>query len=357
MHEDDVKTPPHGPAAKGAPKTPASVPPSATLAPPVPGRVIHVQFGRGGGRVAPPPLVSETAPEGGRVEPALDVFSPREVAKLLSLTPDRLRSLARAQIVVPSAERNGKRAYTFSDLIALRATCDLLSRRVRLGDVARAIAALRKTLPRVTRPLQELRIVSDGRKVIVRADGATFEPVSGQMLLDFRVEHLERDVVRMLRPETEEARRRTAHDCYLRASALDEDPTSFEQAETLYRRAIALDPFLAIAYTNLGNLRFRVGDDSQAEMLYRHAIHLDTRQPEGHYNLGYVMLERGRFALAIDHFQRAIESDPRFADAHFNLAMAYESEGDSVRARRHWTRYLELEPEGAWADIAREHIE
>jgi tetratricopeptide (TPR) repeat protein len=292
------------------------------------GRVIHVQFGRGGGRVAPPP--EATLVRGAHVEPA--------------------------QIVVPSAERDGKRAYTFSDLIALRATSDLLAKRVRIGEVARAIAALRKTLPRVTRPLQELRIVSDGKRVIVRAEGSAFEPVTGQLVLDFRVDHLTRDVVRVLRPETEDARRRTAYDCYLRASAKDEDPATFDDAENLYRRAVELDPFLAIAYTNLGNLRFRRGDEAQAEALYRHALSMDARQPEAHYNLGYVMLERGRYAAAIDHLQRAVEADARFADAHFNLAMAYESSMDAVRARRHWQRYLELEPSGAWADVAREHL-
>ena len=48
---------------------------------------------------------------------------------------------------------------------------------------------------------------------------------------------------------------------------------------------------LAIAYTNLGNIRFRRGDEVSAMHLYRRAIEVDPRQPEAHYNLGYVMLE------------------------------------------------------------------
>ena len=116
------------------------------------------------------------------------VFSPREVAKLLGLTVARLRSLDKSHVVSPSAMRNGRRAYTFQDLIALRATYGLLSQRIRLKDVVQAIGALRRALPRVTRPLQELRIVSDGRKVVVQAEDGVYEPVSGQMVLDFRVE-------------------------------------------------------------------------------------------------------------------------------------------------------------------------
>ena len=294
----------------------------------------------------PPPKTSE---------PITDVFSPREVEKLLGLRLARLRSLDKAEIVSPSAMRNGRRAYTFQDLIALRAAHDLLARRVRIKDVAEAIFALRRALPRVTRPLQELRIVSDGRKVVVQVDGTVFEPVSGQIMLDFRVDNLRTDVVRVLR-QNSASRSHCAYDLYVRASSLDEDPASFEQAAALYEKAILLDPSLAIAYTNLGNVRFRMGDEPGAEKLYRRALEIDTRQPEAHYNLGYVLLERGLAKEAVSYFEAAIIVDPRFADAHYNLAMAYEALGDKARARVHWKVYLDVEPTGAWADIARSHL-
>jgi lipopolysaccharide biosynthesis regulator YciM len=241
-------------------------------------------------------------------------------------------------------------------LIALRATRELLEHRVRLRDVARAIGVLRATLPRVTRPLQELRIVGDGRRVVVRSDAGSFEPLTGQMVLDFDVQSLRDDVVRTLRPETTSTRARTAYDLYVQASTLDEDPATYDEAEQLYGRAIRLDPSLAIAHTNLGNIRFRRGDEAGAEVLYRRAIELDARQPEAHYNLGYVMLERGEARVATAHFERALEGDPRFADAHFNLAMAWEQLGERSRARPHWKRYLDLEPTGTWADVARQHL-
>ena len=285
-----------------------------------------------------------------------DLFTRREVAKLLGVSETRLRSLDRAAIVSPSGQRGKQRAYTFQDLIALRATRELLEQHVRLRDVARAIGALRATLPTVTRPLQELRIVGDGRRVIVRSDAGSFEPLTGQMVLDFQVQSLRDDVVRMLRPETSASRARTAYDTYVEASALDEDPSTYDKAEELYARAIRLDPSLAIAYTNLGNIRFRRGDEAGAEELYRRAIEVDPRQPEAHYNLGYVMLERGDAASAAPYFERALEGDPRFADAHFNLAMAFEQIGERARARPHWRKYLDLEPTGTWADVAREHL-
>jgi DNA-binding transcriptional MerR regulator len=279
------------------------------------GEVIHVAFGPGGGRIQnaeatkPDARASkesasnrDTTPPPSTGEPVTDVFSPREVAKLLGVTVARLRSLDRSQIVSPSAMRNGRRAYTFQDLIALRATRGLLEQQIRMKDVVQAIGALRRALPRVTRPLQELRIVSDGRKVVVQAEDGAFEPVSGQMVLDFRVENLRDDIVRVLRHEPNGSRARSAYDLYMRASTLDEDPATFDEAESLYTKATELDPQLAIAYTNLGNIRFRRGDEAGAEQLYRKALEIDERQPEAHYNLGYVMLERGYASRAVTYF-------------------------------------------------------
>lgn len=322
-------------------------------------KVIHVVFGPGGGRVsraaALPASTPAEAPQGR--EPLTDLFTRSEVARLLEITPARLRTIDNAGLVSPSGRRLGRRAYTFTDVIQLRAAQALLEKKVRLRDVTRAISALKRSLPKITRPMVELRVLSDGERVVVRTqDGATFEPISGQLLLDFEIKTLRDDVVRVLRPAAGRERARTAYDLYLRASALDEDPSSMDEAEDLYRRAIQLDPWLAIAYTNMGNIRFRRRDADAAEALYQKALEIDGRQPEAQYNLGYVMLERGNPEAAIPLFRGAIESDPKFSDAYFNLAMAYEQVGDKHRARPYWKNYIQLEPNGTWTEIARRHL-
>jgi tetratricopeptide (TPR) repeat protein len=330
-------------------------------------KVIHVVFGPGGGRVADPGREAQ-GPSKERAqqeeaqgpslsrEPVSDLFTGTEVVKLLGISTGRLRSLDRAGIVPPSGRRRGRRAYTFGDIIALRAARDLLSRKVRLRDVARAIEKIRSTLPKVTRPLAELRIVSDGQRVVVKSTVGAFEPLTGQMVLDFDVKDLRDDVVRVLRPIVGKERARTAYELYIRASQLDEDPATIDEAEKLYRRALEIDPWLAIAYTNLGNICFRRSDEAQAEKLYKKALEIDAAQPEAQYNLGYLMLENGHAAEAIGFFKGAIKSDPRFADAYFNLAMAYEQVGEPNKAHPCWRKYLEIEPTGTWAEIARKHL-
>lgn len=323
-------------------------------------KVIHVAFGPGGGRVPrPPEEVADVvvAPRPLSSEPVADLYTRAEVARLLGLTTARLRSLDRAGVVRPSGRLRGNRAYTFNDIIALRAAKELLQHQVRLSKVARAIDRVRATLPKVTRPLAELRIVSDGKEVVVRTAEGSFEPLTGQMVIDFDVRQLQDDVVRVLRPRAAKNRTRQAYELYLRASQLDENPDTMEEAEQLYREALRCDPSMAIVYTNLGNVRFRQGDEDQAEALYRTALLLEKAQPEAQYNLGYMKLHSGRPAEAIAFFEGAIASDAEFADAFFNLAMAYEQCAEPHKARRCWQRYLDIEPDGTWAEVARQHLD
>ena len=222
--------------------------------------------------------------------------------------------------------------------------------------MAQAVAKLKELLPKSTRPLSHLRVVSDGTQLVVRTTDGSFEAGSGQMLLDFNVGSLREDVVRVLRPKPSPERAKSAYELYTRASELDENPHSLDEAQELYQQAIALDPYLAIAYTNLGNIYFRKGNQSEALRLYQHALSLDPSQSEAHYNIGYVMLERAMPANAVSHFEKAVEADPCFSDAVFNLAMTLEQLGHNSRAKKYWKRYVELEPVGTWTAIARKHL-
>jgi tetratricopeptide (TPR) repeat protein len=145
-----------------------------------------------------------------------------------------------------------------------------------------------------------------------------------------------------------------AYELYTKASEIDD--TQLEEAEFLYREAIRLDPSLDIAYTNLGNIRYRRGYEEEAERLYVKALEIYDNQPEAHYNLGYVMLERGEEHRAVPYFEKAIIADPRFAGAYFNLAMALRRTGNTSAAKVYWRRFLELEPAGTYSDIARAEL-
>lgn len=329
------------------------------------GKVIHVQFGPGGGRRSvPPPTPASSAeapvpPErtGRGRDPTGDLYSRAEVSRLFGIPESRLRYWDRTGFLSPSAQHGVRRRYTFQDLIGIRTAKAMLEKGVPLRRVRKSLEALRTALPDVVRPLSELRVIADGRRVVVRDDKALFEPRTGQLVIDFEVRELRDEVVRVLRPRAiDPARRRAAYEAYLEGCRLDEDEATFDRAEAAYRKAIALDPSLANALTNLGNLRFRRGDAVEAKHLYERALAIDPEQPEAWYNLGFLAFEHGEMMEAAHLFNRAIGSDPSFADAHFNLAMTLEELGRTREARMHWQAYLELEPTGPWAEIAKKHL-
>ncbi|MEZ4255974.1 MAG: tetratricopeptide repeat protein [Polyangiales bacterium] len=326
--------------------------------------VIHVRFGPDGGRVAvvepeePPPARLAPARTPDRVhDPLADLYTTGEVSRLFQLTPSRLRYWDTSGFLAPSGRVGRRRVYTFQDLIGVRVAKSLLDGGLPLQKVRKAVEALRGSLPKVTRPLAELRVVADGHSVVVRDNESMYEPTTGQLSLDFQVSALEDDVVRVLRPKvTNEAARKQAYDFYLEGCRYDEDEATFDRAEEAYRKAISLDRSLANALTNLGNLRFRRGDAREARRLYEEALAVDPTQPEAFYNLGFLLYEEGETERASVYFTQALDQDPAFADAHFNLAMALEELGRTEEARQHWESYLELDPSGPWAEVARRHL-
>ncbi len=283
-------------------------------------------------------------------------FSRREVGRLFGIGEGRLRYWDRSGFISPSGHDGRRRSYTFQDLVAVRSAVMLLENGISLRRARRILSELNDKLPRATHPLGRLRVRGDGSKVVIVEDDHEFEADSGQLLMEFEVSSIEDTIVARLPEKRLAARRRTAYEWYLEGCRLDESDELVAEAEEAYHRAIHLDPSLANAYTNLGNLRYRSGAVEDARILYRKAIEVDPDQPEAHYNLGFLEYEKGHLNGARTCFRRSLDLDPTFADAHFNLAMTAFRLRRSDEARRHWRHYLSLEPTGPWADIARRKL-
>ena len=318
--------------------------------------VIRVGFGADGKLTRAPsrePAPSQPAPP--RADPREGLYTVAEVARLFGFKPSQLRYWHRSGVLGPSARLSGRNYYTFRDLVGVRAAKGLLEQGVPLRQVRKSVESLRAAFPETARPLSELRVMADGRTVLVQDDEGSYDAATGQAVLDFRIDGLESDVVRLLHFDHDDRSR--AYEHYLEGCRHDEDESTYDQAESAYKKALSLDPTLSNAMTNLGNLAYRRGNPEEAERHYRRALQSDPEQPEALYNLGFLCFERDEVDEAVRLFRDALKSDPSFADAHFNLAMALEERGEFSDAGPHWQRYLELEPEGAWSDIARKHLE
>jgi Tfp pilus assembly protein PilF len=282
------------------------------------------------------------------------VYSARDVAAIVGLSESRVRYWAQTGFVGPSERMGGRAVYTFQDLVALRAAKELLEHGVTLQRARRGLEALRAQLPSLERPLAELRVISDGDRLVVAGD-APYEPLSGQLVMSFEVADLSTRVAEVLHLEVPhrapQGTAETAYGWFLEGMRHEHDRP--EEAISAYRRALEADPHLAAAHTNLGTLLCARGELAAAKNAYQTALEIDPEQPEARYNLGNLMEDDGEQALAIGEWLKVVTAYPEFADAHYNLARAFAASGAPDRARVHAHRYLELDAESEWAERAR----
>ena len=305
----------------------------------------------------------------------IELYSIPDVARLFALQESRLRYWMQTGFVGPTVRKGGRFYYTFRDLCAVKAAKDLLAAGLTAQKVRKNLEALRRSLPGDAHPSLRMRICSDGENIVALADDVAFVPATGQVVMAFNLPSLGGQIAEMNRataaaaiaasasaaPEavdpdpTEANLGPTAYACFMEACAA-EDRGDNAEAEALYLRALDIDPQLAAAMTNLGNLRHRTGDAAGARAMYERALMHDPSQAEARYNLGNLLEDLGEHDLAIAELKRVTQACPDFADAHYNLGLALVRVGGTAQARRHLQRYLELDAASEWAARAREYL-
>src|SRR4051794_20478570 len=115
------------------------------------------------------------------------LFTLRDLARVCGIPERRVQYWVRTGVLAPSVERNGRRFFTFQDLISAKTAKELIESGVSLQAVRKNLSALRTALPTAGGSLRGLRVVSDGDRLVVLGADAPFEPTSGQVVMDFAV--------------------------------------------------------------------------------------------------------------------------------------------------------------------------
>lgn len=130
-------------------------------------------------------------------EPRSREYRTQEVVAALGVTRRQLQYWAKTGLVVPShSTPGGHHRYGFADLVALKATKQLIDAGVSVQRIRRCLEALSLRLPTIERPLAELVIVATGDVLLVIEGVHAFEALSGQEWV-FEVAQLERDLARL----------------------------------------------------------------------------------------------------------------------------------------------------------------
>ncbi|HEY1815941.1 MAG TPA: tetratricopeptide repeat protein [Kofleriaceae bacterium] len=300
----------------------------------------------------------------------IELYSIRDVSRILAVQESRLRYWMQTGFVGPTVRKGGRFYYTFTDLVAVKSAKDLLAADVSLQTARKAVASLKKALPGDTHPASKLRVCCDGQTIVALADDIVFEPIGGQVVMAFSLatfgDHVA-EVLAMPRVDpsapvavedspTEANGGTTAYRHFVEACAAM-DRGELQTAEHLFRQAVDLEPNMAAALTNLGNLVYRQAEHDEARRLYERALDHDPLQAEARYNLANLLADAGETELAIAELRRVCAACPEFADAHYNLGLMLASVGGAAQAKKHLERYLELDAGSDWADHARSYLD
>src|SRR5436305_8819670 len=237
-----------------------------------------------------------------------DRFSRDEVQRILGLSPKQLDYWDRLELVSARKDQ-GNRFYDFRDLIALRTVKQLIETGVPANRLRRALAARREKLSQVQTPLTELRVLSDGKDVIVEREGARLEPLTGQFVMNFETRKLDEEV--------QVISERSADEWFALALDYEADRANHKtwaEAINAYENAFRCDPQRTDALINCGTLYYEQGNFEKAAECYRRAIDCDPECGMEHSNFGRGLVELGQREEARHKLHEAVRFGRGYAD-------------------------------------------
>lgn len=310
-----------------------------------------------------------------------ELYSIKDTARIFGIHHSRLRYWITTGFISASVKRGGRLYYRFEDLISVKAALELLEAGLSMQRVRKHLDELRAILADDSKPVQHLRFCSDGDTVVAVDEGVAFEPSSGQVVMSFAVDSLRSrvaEVFELRSPPSVGARPQPIADADSVPLPIDDDPTVVNEsmsaydlflegvaaeergdeiaAEVSYQRALELEPSLAAAHTNLGNIYYRRNQIDAARIAFEAALDCEPTQPEARYNLANLLDDTGETEHAIAELRRVCRTNPDFADAHYNLGLILARVGGVAQARTHLEQYLALDPRSEWADRGRSFL-
>lgn len=120
-----------------------------------------------------------------------------------------------------------------------------------------------------------------------------------------------------------------------------------ESAEAAFRRAIEIQPDLAVAHSNLGAVLMATGREDDAIKSFRAAVDIDPVAVEPHQNLGVAWLKISEFEQAEQSLRQALEIDPNSIIALSALGMVLSGQKRYEEAEDSCRQALSLDPNNA----------
>ncbi len=133
---------------------------------------------------------------------------------------------------------------------------------------------------------------------------------------------------------------------------------AFEEAVSVTKEAIVLDPRMVRAFDNLGLCYEALQKTKEAEQAYLEAIRLQrisaAKIEWPALNLGAMLVKQGSFERAKGFLEEALHINPKSAEAHFRLGAVFEHTANLSRATAEYKEAIACDPKlsGAYYRLA-----
>lgn len=253
-------------------------------------------------------------------------FSTRAAARIVAVSPDRIRYWVRRRLIDPAASNGRRYRFAFNDLLVMRLFKELLPTRRHLQPVRRCFERVRGLLG-PGRQVTSLKLSDQDGTIIVRERGFSFEAESGQILLDFDVlpklcgKVSDGLAAKRNREMVEEIERAAGDDCGL--------------VQEMFGELLQGEPRNFRAHLEMAAIMESEGELGGALKHLLGAAAIAPASAEVHLRLGRLYRRRGETDNAIKSFLRVLDCDSGSLSAHRELAELFEQMGRKREALRH----------------------
>jgi tetratricopeptide (TPR) repeat protein len=251
-------------------------------------------------------------------------FSTRMAARILAISPARIRYWVKRKLVTPTATQGRNYQFSFEDLLRMRLTKELLPNGGRVLPLKQCFDRLGRVIDQ-SRPLTSLKLYQRDGHILARDGAAQFEADSGQLLLA-----LTSDSGQPLGKLDGPARMRR-----LLQSAAELEETDPLRALKLYHEYVEHEPEDSAIHRRLSRLFETCGDLSGAIRHLETVVRLEPGEAEVHFDLGVMYRKQSDLTRAEENFLRALECDANLIEAHLHLAEIYERQSRPRDSFRH----------------------
>jgi len=295
------------------------------------------------------------------------LYTPAMLSQLLGIPVHVIRTWERAGLI--RAEKKVFRLpfFSYREVTTARRVSELLQSGVKQQQLTRSLNVLKEYLPDPGRILEQLELLADHHRLVVRDQHGFLDPQTRQRFFDFATDPQQTDEAEDDESESsiagqvvgfpaEPPPRRSATD-WLVEGCRKAEVADVSAAIRCFRQALQINPHDAEAHFYLADSLYRLGKHEAALERYLAAVEHDPEYLEAWNQIGCVYAELNKWNDSLNAFDEALAIMPGFAETHLQKAEVLRTMRRMEDAIVHWHAYLEHDEQGPWAELVHQRLE